>query len=43
MYMLLHYLNHGWIDIFRFPLVVGSSWELEGAWKLQATATLEDL
>ena len=41
MYMLLHYLNHGGIDIFRFPLVVGSSWEQEGAWKSQATATLE--
>ena len=42
MYMLLHYLSHGRIDIFRFPLVVGSSWEQEGAWKSQATATLED-
>ena len=42
MYMLLHYLNHGWIDIFRFPLVVGSSWEQEGAWKSHAIATLED-
>ena len=42
MYMLLHYLNHGGIDIFRFPLVVGSSWEQGGAWKSQATATLED-
>ena len=42
MYMLLHYLNHGGIDIFRFPLVAGSSWEQEGAWKSHATATLED-
>ncbi|MDE0690425.1 MAG: sigma-70 family RNA polymerase sigma factor [Candidatus Poribacteria bacterium] len=41
MYMLLHYLNHGGIDLFRFPLVVGSSWEDGGAWKSQATATLE--
>ena len=41
MYMLLHYLNHGWIDIFRFPLVVGSSWEQEGAWKSHARTTLE--
>ena len=41
MYMLLHYLNHGGVDLFRFPLVVGSSWEQEGAWKSQATATLE--
>ena len=42
MYMLLHYLNHGGIDMFRFPVVVGSSWEQEGAWKSHATATLED-
>ena len=42
MYMLLHYLSHGRIDLFRFPLVAGSSWEQEGAWKSQATATLED-
>ena len=42
MYMLLHYLNHGGIDMFRFPVVVGSSWEQEGAWKSNATATLED-
>ena len=41
MYMLLHYLNHGGVDIFRFPLVIGSSWEQEGAWKSQATATLD--
>ena len=41
MYMLLHYLNHGWIDIFRFPLVVGSSWEQAGAYKSHATATLD--
>ena len=41
MYMLLHYLTHGWIDLFRFPFVVGSSWEQEGGWKSQATATLE--
>ena len=42
MYMLLHYLNHGWIDIFRFPLVVGSSWEQRGAYKSHAEAILED-
>ena len=41
MYMLLHYLNHGWIDIFRFPVVVGSSWEQAGAYKSHAAATLE--
>lgn len=41
MYMLLHYFNHGRIDLFRFPLVVGSSWEQEGAWKSRATATVE--
>ncbi len=41
MYMLLHYLNHGGIDIFRFPLVVGSSWEQKGAYKSHAMATVE--
>lgn len=41
MYMLLHYLSHGRIDIFRFPLVIGSSWEQTGAWKSHAAATLE--
>ena len=41
MYMLLHYLTRGWIELFRFPLVVGSSWEQEGGWKSQATAALE--
>ena len=41
MYMLLHYLTHGWIELFKFPLVVGSSWEAEGGWKSQARATLE--
>ena len=41
MYMLLHYLNHGGVDIFRFPLVVGSFWEQGGAWKSHAMATLE--
>ena len=40
MYMLLHYLNHGW-DLFRFPLVVGSCWEQGGGWKSRATTTLE--
>ena len=42
MYMLLHYLNHGRIDIFRFPLVVGNSWEQRGAYKSHAEAILED-
>ncbi len=41
MYMLLHYLNHGRIDLFRFPLVVGNSWEQEDGWESQTTATLE--
>ena len=41
MYMLLHYLNHGGVDIFRFPLVVGNSWEQKGAWKSHAMAILE--
>ena len=41
MYMLLHYLTHGWIDLFKFPLVSGSSWEQEGGWKSRGTATVE--
>ena len=43
MYMLLHYVNHGRdINIFRFPLVVGSCWEQEGPHKSKATISLED-
>ncbi|MDE0011220.1 MAG: sigma-70 family RNA polymerase sigma factor [Candidatus Poribacteria bacterium] len=41
MYMLLHYLNHGRIDLFRFPLAVGNSWEEEDSWESQATSTLK--
>ena len=41
MYMLLHYLSHGWINLFRFPVAVGSCWEQEGGWKSQAATTLE--
>ena len=42
MYMLLHYVNHGRdINIFRFPLVVGSCWEQEGPHKSKATISLE--
>ena len=41
MYMLLHYLNHGRIDLFRFPLVVGNSWEEEDSWESQVTSTLK--
>ena len=42
MYMLLHYFNHGGVDIFKFPLGVGSSWEQGGAYKSHAEAILED-
>ena len=41
MYMLLHYLSHGGINLFRFPVVVGSCWEQEGGWKSQAATTVE--
>ena len=42
MYMLLRYVNHSTeIDIFRFPLVVGSCWEQEGPYKSKATMSLE--
>jgi len=41
MYMLLHYINHGsQMNIFKFPLVVGSNWVQEGAWNSQAETTL---
>ena len=40
MYMLLHYLYHGGIDLFRFP-VVGNSWERKGSWKSQVATTVE--
>ena len=41
MYMLLHYLTRGRIELLKFPLVDSSSWEQEGGWKSQAMATLE--
>ena len=41
MYMLLHYINHGKINLFRFPVTIGKNWEQEGAWKSKARTTLE--
>ena len=42
MYMLLHYINHrNAIDLFKFPLVIGSRWEQKGPHKSKATITLE--
>ena len=42
MYMLLHYINHpNVIDLFKFPLVIGSRWEPEGPHKSKAMITLE--
>ena len=42
MYMLLHYVNHGSdIDLFRFPLVDGSSWQQEGPHKSEVATTVE--
>ena len=43
MYMLLHYINHrrNEINLFKFPLVIGSRWEQEGPHKSKATITLE--
>ncbi len=42
MYMLLRYVNHSSeMDIFRYPLVVGSRWEQEGPYKSKATTILE--
>ena len=43
MYMLLHYINHrrNEINLFKFPLVIGSCWEQEGPHKSKATITLD--
>ena len=42
MYMLLHYMNHrNEVNLFKFPLVIGSRWEQEGPCKSKATITLE--
>ena len=43
MYMLLHYINHrlNEINLFKFPLVIGSRWEQEGPHQSKATITLE--
>ena len=42
MYMLLRHVSYGGeIDLFRFPLVIGSHWEQEGPCKSKATITLE--
>ena len=43
MYMLLRYVNHSSeMDIFRYPLVVGSRWEQEGPYKSKAATILEE-
>ena len=41
MYMLLHYVSHGKINLFRFPMNIGKSWKQAGAWKSKARTTLE--
>ena len=42
MYMLLHYINHpNMIDLFKFPVVIGSRWEPEVPHKSRAMITLE--
>ena len=42
MYMLLHYINHpNAIDLFKFPLVIGSRWKPESSHKSKAMITLE--
>ena len=42
MYMLLRHVSYGGeIDLFRFPLVIGSRWGQEGPCKSKATITLE--
>jgi len=42
MYMLLRYVSYGSrIDIFKFPLDIGSRWEQEGPCRSKVTITLE--
>ena len=40
MYMLVSYIFHHDIDLFRFPLVVGDTWAQKGRWSPQVQATL---
>ncbi len=40
MYMLVSYILHRNIDLFKFPLVVGDTWAQRGRWNPQIQATL---
>ena len=41
MYMLVSYILHHNIDLFRFPLVIGDTWTQKGRWQSPAQVTLE--
>lgn len=44
MYMSMHYIAHYTpypVNLYRFPLVVGDTWEQKGHWNSQAKMTLE--
>ena len=41
MYMLVSYILHHNIDLFKFPLVIGDTWTQKGRWQSPAQVTLE--
>ena len=40
-YMLLYYMSHYEIDLFKFPLGVGETWTEKGRWHTQTMTSLE--
>ncbi len=41
MYMLVSYILHHNIDLFKFPLVIGDTWTQKGRWQSPVQVTLE--
>ena len=40
-YMLLSYMSHYEIDLFKFPLDIGNTWKEKGHWRMQTKSSLE--
>ena len=40
-YMLLSYMSHYEIDLFKFPLDIGKTWKEKGHWRMQTKSSLE--
>ena len=40
-YMLLYYMSHYEIDLFKFPLDIGKTWKEKGRWRMQTKSSLE--